>query len=415
MPSRFIQLHTLTSFPASLLNRDDAGMAKQLPFGGCARTRISSQCLKRHWRTFKGDHDLKSVAADLGLSVRSRITFREQVADPLIKDGLPKGIVDAVVEALMHLALGESAKKARERADADGEDAGAEETKGKPKKEAGDPLHTSQVVVLGGKELAFIRELAKSIVPTVTDVKKVDTAIDAKLDKEAKKNLKATVNAGLDAAVFGRMVTSDILARCDAAIHVAHAFTVHSAQSEPDYFSAVDDLTREAGETGAGHINSTDLTTGLFYGYVAVDVDLLTKNLGGDAELASKTAEALVHLIATVSPGAKLGSTAPHSFAHLVLAEAGNRQPCTLANAFLKPVELRGDGLGNAFAALAQEVCDLDWNFGKRPERRHMARGTAERYACLTTVPGANGAQPVAVGERQTLDQVATWCAQQVR
>ena len=47
---RFIQIHTLHTYPAALINRDDAGLAKRLPYGGAVRTRISSQCLKRHWR-----------------------------------------------------------------------------------------------------------------------------------------------------------------------------------------------------------------------------------------------------------------------------------------------------------------------------------------------------------------------------
>lgn len=59
MPARFLQFHTLTSYPAVLLNRDDAGFAKQLPFGSALRTRISSQCLKAalediRWRTGVG-------------------------------------------------------------------------------------------------------------------------------------------------------------------------------------------------------------------------------------------------------------------------------------------------------------------------------------------------------------------------
>ena len=29
----FLQIHTLTAYPASLLNRDDAGLAKRIPFG----------------------------------------------------------------------------------------------------------------------------------------------------------------------------------------------------------------------------------------------------------------------------------------------------------------------------------------------------------------------------------------------
>ena len=43
-----IRLH---SYAAALLNRDDSGLAKRLTYGGVSRTRISSQCLKRHWRT----------------------------------------------------------------------------------------------------------------------------------------------------------------------------------------------------------------------------------------------------------------------------------------------------------------------------------------------------------------------------
>ncbi len=400
MPARFLQLHTLTSYPASLLNRDDAGMAKQIPFGGSPRTRISSQCLKRHWRTFRGEHDLTSVAGAMDLSVRSRIAFREQVAKPLIAGGLPAETVDAVVAELMRLLLGESAKKEKARKDADADDGESSDEAKKPGKETGDSLHTSQVLVLGARELAFVRDLTKSLVPEVKELKKVGDVVKAKLGKDGLANLKTTTNAGLDAAVFGRMVTSDVLARCDAAIHVAHAFTVHAAQSEPDYFSAVDDLLRDTGEMGAGHINSTDLTTGLFYAYVAIDVGLLVSNLGGDRELAAKTTEALTHLIATVSPGAKLGSTAPHSFAHLVLAEAGNRQPCTLANSFLAPVPAKGDLLPSTYARLAQEVSDLDANFGTAPARSLMARGAP------LTIPGA---APL------PLTGLASWCAEQVR
>ena len=52
---RFLQIHTLHSYPAALLNRDDSGLAKRMPFGGAVRTRISSQCLKRHWRDPKDE------------------------------------------------------------------------------------------------------------------------------------------------------------------------------------------------------------------------------------------------------------------------------------------------------------------------------------------------------------------------
>jgi len=45
--SRFIQLHVLTSYPPSNLNRDDLGRPKSAIVGGVSRLRVSSQSLKR--------------------------------------------------------------------------------------------------------------------------------------------------------------------------------------------------------------------------------------------------------------------------------------------------------------------------------------------------------------------------------
>lgn len=39
----FIQLHLLTAYPASNLNRDDTGAPKTVVLGGATRLRISSQ------------------------------------------------------------------------------------------------------------------------------------------------------------------------------------------------------------------------------------------------------------------------------------------------------------------------------------------------------------------------------------
>ncbi|HMQ22634.1 MAG TPA: type I-E CRISPR-associated protein Cas7/Cse4/CasC, partial [Planctomycetota bacterium] len=75
MTDRFVQIHTLTSYAATLLNRDDVGFAKRMPFGGVTRTRVSSQCLKRHWRHATGEHALSSIRSLDGgpdLSIRSR-------------------------------------------------------------------------------------------------------------------------------------------------------------------------------------------------------------------------------------------------------------------------------------------------------------------------------------------------------
>lgn len=49
--SRFLQLHLLTSYPPANLNRDDLGRPKTAKMGGFDRLRVSSQSLKRAWRT----------------------------------------------------------------------------------------------------------------------------------------------------------------------------------------------------------------------------------------------------------------------------------------------------------------------------------------------------------------------------
>lgn len=362
---RFLQIHTLTPYAAALLNRDDAGAAKRLPFGGSIRTRISSQCLKRHWR--RADHEWELKSFDPGLSLRSRRIFSERVALPLIGEGFPAEQVVAVVGAIQALLLGESpkAKKEKKGKAAAGTDAEADPAT------LVEALETKQVIVLGEPEVAYLRETARTLlrdpaaeadpVRAVTDWAKAGKANLAALNK----------GAGIDAALFGRMVTSDHLARCDAAIHVAHAFTVHAQELENDYFSAVDDLAQESGDTGSGHINTTELTSGLFYGYVAIDLPLLVSNLGDDAALAGQVIERLIHTVATVSPGAKLGSTAPHAWSVLVLAEMGRRTPRSLANAFLNPVPLRGgDVAATAVERLATHVAALDAMYGAGDERR---------------------------------------------
>jgi CRISPR system Cascade subunit CasC len=47
----FVQIHLLTSYPPACLNRDDLNRPKTAVMGGVQRLRISSQSLKRAWRT----------------------------------------------------------------------------------------------------------------------------------------------------------------------------------------------------------------------------------------------------------------------------------------------------------------------------------------------------------------------------
>ena len=385
--SLFLQIHTLTPYAATLLNRDDVGQAKRLPFGGASRIRVSSQCLKRHWREAPGAWSMAGL--EQPMSVRSRKTFTREIAEPLVAEGHDPAAVVTVLTALRAAFLGES-KKAK---------AGKAE-KAKRGEASVDPLKaldTEQIIVLGRPEIDYLTDLARTCLAEGGDLEAVVAA--TLKSRELRANVEGLrLASGLDAALFGRMVTSDILARGDGAIHVAHSFTVHAEEAEPDYFTAVDDLTREDGELGAGLIQTSELTSGLFYGYVVVDVPLLVSNLGQDTELAAGVVERLVHLIATTSPGAKKGSTAPYGYADLVLVEAGERQPRSLANAFHQPVPL-DDVRSQAAERIGEQLRRFEAMYGAGEERW---------LASMLDVPG-HGATHASLAE------TAAWAAERVR
>jgi hypothetical protein len=108
--SKFIQIHSLVSYPAALLNRDDAGLAKRMPYGGASRIRISSQCLKRHWRLVEDEWSLKSLGAPMG--VRSREIVEREIK-PKLKTS--EAVADAVCAALVRHLYGRNSAAIKDR------------------------------------------------------------------------------------------------------------------------------------------------------------------------------------------------------------------------------------------------------------------------------------------------------------
>ena len=361
---RFLQVHTLTSYTAALLNRDDSGLAKRLPYGGVLRTRISSQCLKRHWRIADDPHALDRIDGATA-AFRSRELVTRKVIGPL-RDNFSEDVV-AALEGEFQLAV--YGDKGGDRA-------------------------SRQTLLLGEPELNWLKKQAEDLAQQASGDAKAAADGAQKWRKDFQANIKtmrdgASLPAGLVSALFGRMVTSDPEANITAPVHVAHAFTVHQEEPESDYFTAVDDLGED--EPGADTIQETELTSGLFYGYVAVDLSGLATNLGGDTGMAGSVLHNLVYLIAEVSPGAKLGSTAPYGRAALMLLEAGDRQPRSLAAAYRTPC---APHVGPAIEALTNHLVALDQAYATGEERRAMS------LANEINVLGA---------ERGTLADLAEW------
>ena len=103
---------------------------------------------------------------------------------------------------------------------------------------------------------------------------------------------------------------------------------------------------------------------------MVIDLPGLIKNCSRDRELAGQVVHNLIHLIAEVSPGAKRGSTAPFGRADLMLIEAGDRQPRSLAAAYRKPVSHDCDA---AVAALNDHLTLLDETYETGEVRRYLS------------------------------------------
>ena len=306
----FINFHVLISHSPSCLNRDDMNMQKTAVFGGVNRVRISSQSLKRSMRM--SDYHQTTLGAP---SVRTRDLGKLKLRfSELLKDRYD---AETVVKTLEWISGKEGI--------AEGVEADA-------------------VAPWSVDEVAYFCEIIKS---GEQDIKKLKKSIekDARPFREA-------MGKTADIALSGRMATSGLMTSLptDGALAVAHAITTHAVEPQDvDWFTAVDDLTQDAGETGAGHLDTQQFSSGVFYRYASLNLKQLQVNLGllpdmRSAETAESRQRALdiarhvFHLLAIVVPSAKQQSFAAHNLSDFAIVSFAD-QPISLANAFERPVK----------------------------------------------------------------------------
>jgi len=353
--SRFIQLHMLTAYPPSNLNRDDTGRPKTALVGDALRLRVSSQSLKRAWRT--SDVFESTVGQQLGTRTK------------MVGVGIYKTLTDA----------GIADKPAREWARAIAGQFG--KLKSDKKSDTNDDLHIEQLAHMSPAELAAIDALAK-----ICGARNSAPAAD-------ELHLLCKPRAAVDIAMFGRMLADTPAFNMEAAVQVAHAITVHKSAVEDDFFSAVDDLNLGLDDKGAGHIGERGYGAGLFYLYVCINRELLQENLGGDANLAAQALDALLHAITQVSPTGMQNSFASRAYASYLLAERGNQQPRSLVQAFLKPIKPFGDRdmLAMAVEALSKRCDNFDKVYGACADGRYtfnVESGEGSLAAAVAFVKG---------------------------
>lgn len=337
--SHFIQLHLLTSYPPSNLNRDDLGRPKTAFMGGARRLRVSSQSLKRNWRT----SELFESAVDGHKGTRTK-RLGKQVFDRMVQAGASEKVA------------GNSAEKI----------AGVFGKLRKVEKGEKHEYEIEQLVHVGPEELNALEALADTL-----------GAENREPTDDELKGLLARRPTAVDVALFGRMLAAAPSYNVEAACQVAHAITVHAAEVEDDYFTAVDDLNTGDEDRGAAHIGEAGFAAGLFYLYLCIDRDLLIDNLQGNKELAERAIDALVESAVKISPKGKQNSFGSRAHASYVLAEKGDQQPRSLSASFLQPVMGEGQG-AEAIRKLEAQAQAFDDAYGAGADRRFVLSATPE-------------------------------------
>lgn len=298
--SRFLQLHLLTFYPPSNVNRDDTGNPKTATVGGVTRLRISSQALKRAWRT--SDIFSSALAGHMGQRT-------QRLGEEILGYLRDKNVEDKKAVAIARDVAGVYGKVKSEKDK--------------------NPARTEQLVFISPSE----RDAALAMADRLAAGERVDL-------KKEQDTLLHRADSAADIALFGRMLASAPSFNREAAVQVAHAITTHRVTVEDDYYTAIDDLKQDEEDAGAGFLGEAGFGSGVFYLYLCINRDLLKKNLGeyGETGVAEAALGALAEAAMTVSPSGKQNSFAALARAGYVLVEKGNSQPRTLAGAFARPV-----------------------------------------------------------------------------
>lgn len=339
-----IEIHMLKNYPATNLNRDDSGAPKTCLFGGSTRGRISSQCLKRSWRT---SPLFRNEVGETNLGIRTR------KLPVLIRDKLIELGVDAeYAEAVMPMLTGFGNKEGKENKTGDS---------------------TAQVMFFSPDDihtLGMVIQYHLSECASVKDVRKLKA-----------KDIQAAISdanirpISLDVALMGRMVTDDSFRNVEASLQVSHAISTNRVALESDFFTAMDDMLSgdSLDESGAAMIGDLDFNSCCYYSFSALDVDALRNNMSysEDADdIIRKAIPALLRTMAFTNPSGKQNSFAGHVLPSVVYIEIKDvKIPVNLCNAFTVPVYGQ-DVVQESAKKLANEIDMVARNYGLPVQKR---------------------------------------------
>lgn len=368
--SMFVDVHIIQTVPPSNLNRDDTGSPKSAVYGGVRRSRVSSQAWKRATRAEFSAHLDQSE-----LGVRTKRVIDQMIREIVSRRPDLEDSAEGLATNVLKLVKIDVAKEKKREADA-------------PRQVP----QTEYLLFLARAQILALAQLA------------IDSA-DGKVSKSEVQRA-FTDNTSIDVALFGRMIADAPDLNVDACCQVAHAFSVHPAANEFDYFTAVDDKAPED-NAGAGMIGTIEFVSSTMYRYATVNVDALADSLGS-REAAAKATEAFVRAFTLSMPTGKSNTFANRTRADLVLVQIRHDQPVNLAGAFETAIESTSGRTEQAVIRLARHAADQDAAYGTRPVAgAFLASGSAATESALEALGE--------VGQRTDLDGVVSLVGEQAR
>jgi CRISPR system Cascade subunit CasC len=372
---KFISIHTVRSLGINNCNRDDMGRPKTAYINGTERARISSQCLKRHFRMsepFDGSNRStrtkqmgdKWITPYLSqhlseelvhswlkrlLSVYGKVVEKDGVSEMgqiVLITTEEKALLDVCMETIVRIhtqgvssspnALEMSIQKVLEipepqeklkkpKKPKKGKENGIEEGESS---EDSDNSDNEEVETEGGAQKKYLKKVAKILQPF----------------------LLGNSTCSLDAALWGRRLAEAPEYNITAACQVAHTFTLDAVKIGTDYFTAVDDL-NTTDQQGSGHLGEASFTSGVYLSQVLINTDVLLSNLKGDVAAMTKALQRMVEVIITVTPSGKQATMLNQNFSQYLVIEKSDHQLISYGN-YVSTPPIRG----NITAEVMKEV-----------------------------------------------------------
>ncbi len=306
----FADIHVIQTLPPSNVNRDDSGSPKTAQYGGVMRARVSSQAWKMAIRKYFEAHS----AASLGLR-----TMR---------------VAEYVAERIMSIDPNTGEEQAKKMAVKVLDKAGVKSNK--------DGL-VKALFFIGSKQASALAEAA---LRGETDEKVLKSALSD--------------NPNIDIALFGRMLAEDKSLNEDASAQVAHAISTHAVQTEFDYFTAIDEISKNAKMIDTIEYNSPTL-----YRYANVAMHELTSQLG-NADSAVEALKLFVEAFSNSMPSGKINTFANATLPQVIMVNVRTDRPVNLVSAYEKPVKSTDGYVSESVRRLFAELTNSE-KFVEKP------------------------------------------------